>query len=70
MLTIFRKIQDLYYEFMYEFYGKMLKMAFEKALECQQKRDAEGMKEHNEVCRELVTRREKAFKKRLELRGY
>lgn len=70
MLTIFRKIQDVYYEVMYKIYGELLRMAFKKTLECQQKRDAEGMKEHNEVCKELVIRREKVFKKRLELRGY
>lgn len=70
MLTIIMKVEDLYLEIKYEILGALLKLAFEKALDCSKKLDAEGMKYYNEVCRELVVKREKAFNKRLWIRGY
>jgi hypothetical protein len=69
MLTILRYFEDLYLEIKYVFYGEVLKLAFEKALECSKELDAEGMKYYNEVCRQCVIKREKAFNKRLELKG-
>ena len=70
MLTIFRQIEDIWQQFKYEYYGLVLKDAVQKALECSKNLDAEGMKHWNEVCRKLVQKREEAFQKRLELRGY
>lgn len=69
MLTLIRKVSDIYLEIKYEVLGALLQIAFEKALECSKELDAEGMKHWNEVCRGLVLEREKAFKKRLSLRG-
>lgn len=70
MLTLVMKVSDVYLEIKYEVLGAFLKIAFEKALECSKELDAEGMKYWNEVCRGLVIAREKAFKKRLFIRGY
>lgn len=70
MLTIFVKVSDVYLEIKYEVLGALLKIAFNKALECSRELDGEGMKQWNEVCRGLVIKREKAFKKRLLIRGY
>lgn len=70
MLTILRKIEDVYLEIKYEVLGALLEVTFEKAIECSKQLDAEGMKYYNEVCRRLVTERERAFEKRLELRGF
>lgn len=70
MLTIIAKVSDVYLEIKYEVLGALLKVAFDKALECSKELDAEGMKYWNEVCRGLASAREKAFKKRLFIRGY
>ena len=70
MLTIIAKVSDVYLEIKYEVLGALLEVAFEKALECSKELDAEGMKYWNEVCRGLALAREKAFKKRMFIRGY
>ena len=70
MLTIVRRIEDVWQAFKYEYYELVLKDAMKKAMECSEKLDAEGMKYWNDVCRKLVQKREEAFVKRLELRGY
>lgn len=70
MLTLFVKVEDLYLQTMYEYYGEKLKRVVEKLNNCSEKLDAVGMKYWNEVCRGLVTKREAVFKKRLYLRGY
>ena len=70
MLTIFAKVSDIYYEIKYEVYGVLLRIAFGKALECSKQLDVEGMSYWNEVCRGLASAREKAFERRLLIRGY
>lgn len=70
MLTIFAKVSDVYYEIKYEVYGALLEVALEKALDCGKQMDVEGMKHWNEVCRGLALAREKAFERRLLIRGY
>lgn len=74
MLTIFAKIRDVYLEIKHEVLGALLRMAVEELYKCSKQLDAEGMKHYNEVCRELVKKREKVFEKRLNYilmkRGY
>jgi hypothetical protein len=69
MLTLFVRFEDLYLQYEFEYYGNKLKTAAKKLEDCCVKFDADGMKYWNEICYELVTKRESIFKKRLKLRG-